>query len=118
MVSGKGNLPYQERLDKLGLTSLQVRRERGDKIDTYKILTGKVDVQPDIWFTTLGDRVGAASTRSTSGHLNLERREAKSDVRLHQFSVRVVPSWNSLPDIVKKQETLNSFKNAYDNMKI
>ena len=83
MVSGKGNLPYQERLDKLGLTSLQVRRERGDMIDTYKILSGKVDVQPDIWFTTLGDRVGAASTMSTIG-----RREAKLDVRLHKFSVR------------------------------
>ena len=116
-VSGIGSLPYEERLDKLGLTSLQVRRGRGDMIDTYKILTGKVDVQPDIWFKPLNGREGAASTRSSSGFLNLERREANSELRRNQFSVRVVPSWNSLPDHVKQQETLNSFKNALDNIK-
>ena len=85
-------------------------------VETYKILTGKVDVDHNIWFTPLEQREGAASTRATSGHLNLARREAKQEIRRHQFSMRVVPQWNSLPDKVKKQETLNSFKNAYDNI--
>ena len=74
-VSGMGNLPYQERLDKLGLTSLHARRERGDMIESFKIRTGKVDVQQNIWFTPLTSREGAASTRAKSGHLNLTRRE-------------------------------------------
>ena len=111
-----GNLPYEERLAKLGLTTLQARRERGDMIESFKIITGKVDVQPGLWFTPLTSREGAASTRATSGHLNLARREAKSEVRKNQFSVRVVPKWNALPDQVKTQESLNSFKNAYDNL--
>ena len=110
-------MTYQERLDKLGLTTLQDRRERGDLIESYKIITGKVDVEPDIWFNPLTSREGAASTRATSGYLNLARGEAKSDIRKNQFSVRVVPKWNALPDMVKNQETLNSFKNAYDNLK-
>ena len=110
-----GNLPYEERQAKLGLTTLQARRERGDMIESFKIITGKVDVDPDIWFTPLSSREGAASTRATSGHLNLARKQANSEVRRNQFSVRIVPKRNALPDHVKTQETLNSFKNAYDN---
>ena len=116
-VSGIGNLPYEERLDRLGLTTLQARRERGDMVETYKIITGKVDVMPSTWFSPLTSRDGAASTRATSGYLNLARREASSEMRKNQFSVRVVPMWNSLPDQVKSQDTLNNFKNAYDNTK-
>ena len=115
-MSGIGSLLYEERLDKLGLTTLQARRERGDMIETYKIITGKVDVQPSTWFSPLEIREGAASTRATSGHLSLARTEAKSDLRKNQFAVRVVPKWNALPDLVKSQETLNNFKNAYDNL--
>ena len=115
-VSGMGSLPYEERLRRLGLTTLQARRERGDMVETFKILNGKVDVDKNIWFTPLVNREGAASTRATSGHMNLARGEAKHDLRKHQFSVRVVPKWNLLPDQVKSQETLNSFKNAYDSI--
>ena len=113
-----GSLPYEERLGRLGLTTLLARRERGDMIETYKIITNKVDVQPSIWFDPLTSREGAASTRSTTGHSNLARKEAKSETRLNQFSVRVVPKWNALPDEVKSQPSLNCFKNAYDNLQI
>ena len=115
MVSGMGNLTYEERLAKLGLTTLQDRSVRGDMIETYKILTDKVDVNPDTWFTPIGSREGAASTRASDGHLNLARKVATSEVRKNQFSVRVVPVWNALPDGVKTQESLNCFKNAYDD---
>ena len=114
-MSGIGSLSYAERLSRLGLTTLHARRDRGDMIETFKIVTGKVDVEPNIWFTSMTDREGAASTRATSGHLNLARREAKSEGRQNQFSCRVVPRWNALPDQVKAQDSLNNFKNAYDN---
>ena len=117
MVSGMGHLTYDERLVRLGLTSLEDRRGRGDMIETYKILTRKTDVNPDTWFTPMGSREGAASTRATTGHLNLARRQASSEIRQNQFSVRVVQPWNSLPEAVKTQETLNLFKNAYDDFK-
>ena len=38
---GLNKLSYQERLQRLGLTTLEERRERGDLITVYKILTGK-----------------------------------------------------------------------------
>ena len=109
-----GGLPYEERLRRLGLTTLQARRERGDMIEAYKIITGKVDVDPAIWFTPLTNREGAS--RSTTGQLNQARRKAKSEARLNQFSVRIVPKWNALPNEVKTQPSLNFFKNAYDNL--
>ena len=85
-VSGIGSLSYDERLRRLGLTTLLARRDRGDMIETFKIVTGKVDVEPSIWFTPLTNREGAASTRATSGHLNLARKEAKSEGRQNQLS--------------------------------
>ena len=64
-VSGIGSLPYEESLDRLGLTTLQARRERSDMIETYKITTGKVDVKPSIWFPPLASREVAASAKAT-----------------------------------------------------
>ena len=110
-------MSYQERLERLDLTTLKERRERGDAIEAYKILTNKYDVEASTWFTPLVNRDGAASTRATSGFLNLDRREARSDMRQNQFSIRVIPKWNELPDEVKNQTTLNGFKNNYDDYK-
>ena len=78
-----GSLLYEERLDRLGLTTLKARRPRGDMIENYKIITNKVDVQSSIWFDPLTSREGAASTRATTGHCNLARKEAKSETRLN-----------------------------------
>ena len=70
-VSGLGNLPYEERLHRLGLTTLEDRRERGDLIETYKIITGKVDVDPCTLFTPLTTGELLANTRATIGSFNL-----------------------------------------------
>ena len=47
MVKGCHRLSYEERLKYCGLTTLEKRRVRGDLIETYKILTNKVEVQHD-----------------------------------------------------------------------
>ena len=43
LIEGVGVLPYGERLNKLGLTTLAERRIRGDLIETFKILSGIVN---------------------------------------------------------------------------
>ena len=48
-------LPYEERLRKLKLTTLEERRVRGDMIETYKIITGKEKVNPNKFFQMLPD---------------------------------------------------------------
>jgi len=50
LVNGYRKLPCEERLRKLGLTTLQTRRLRGDLIETFKIITGKEQVNRETFF--------------------------------------------------------------------
>ena len=56
MVSKLKKLPYESRLHRLGLTTLERRRIRGDLIETFKILTGieKVDMEHFFEFSDTG----------------------------------------------------------------
>jgi len=49
-VTGLKNKTYQQRLKILGIPSLELRRKRGDLTETYKILTGKEDIDRDQLF--------------------------------------------------------------------
>ena len=113
MTSGLSSGTYMERLAELDLTTLEERRQRGDMIQTWKILHGHDDVKEETWFTRK-NRVSTVNTRLNSSPFNLELKRAKSELRNNSFSIRVVNSWNSLPDLVKGSTTLNSFKNSYD----
>ena len=107
---------YEERLSKLGMRTLQDRRLRGDMIETYKILTGKCDVDPHTWFTLNSETPSIIGTRSQSSYLHLRHPPApNSELCNNFFSHRVVSYWNQLPDHVKMVESTNNFKNAYDN---
>ncbi len=49
-VAGIRHLPYEERLEPVGLHSLQRRRLRADLITAFKIFTGLLDVDPNFRF--------------------------------------------------------------------
>ena len=55
MVTNLKGKNYTQRLEELGLTTLEERRERGDLIQAYKVLTGKeselLDLVPDVCST-------------------------------------------------------------------
>ena len=50
MVPALRNKPYEERLAALGLTKLVERRYRGDMIETYKIISGKENINRENFF--------------------------------------------------------------------
>ncbi len=50
LVTGMRHLPYEERLQRLGLYSLQRRRRRADLITAFKIFTGLLDIDPNLFF--------------------------------------------------------------------
>ena len=124
MVSDKSGTTYEERLRSVGLSSLRERRERGDAIKTFKTLKGFNKIDGRNWFEISGP--DARATRRTTSvseegetrrEGSLYRQNFKLEVRKNFFTVRVVAIWNALPDWVREQQTINSFKNAYDRWK-
>ena len=108
-VAGLSKQPYEDRLRKLNLPSLQHRRRRGDMIMTYKILTDKVNLEKESFFTLSSNR-----TNRGSHPLKLAKKKASKDTSLNKFSTRVVNDWNSLPSHVVMAPTTNDFKSKLD----
>jgi len=104
------NKTYQQRLKILGIPSLELRRKRGDLIETYKILAGKEDIDRDQLFQL------TSNINSTRGHrLKLSKKHCRINVRKFFFSQRVVDSWNSLPSDIVESPSINTFKNRLDD---
>ncbi len=110
LVPALRNLQYEERLKRLGLTTLEDRRERGDMIETYKLITGKEDINPGKFFTMATVRGDPELTHN----MKLYKNSFRLDVRKYNFSQRVIDKWNSLDkDVVESLKT-SGFKRKYD----
>ena len=108
LVHGLRLLPYDERLKILKVPSMESRVQRGDLIETFKILTGKVAVDADRFFEKNQDE-------RTRGHqLKLKKRSSRSQLRAKFFANRVVTPWNNLPEEVVSATSTNSFKMRLD----
>ena len=108
LIHGMENLTYQDRLIKSGLYSLECRRQRGDLIETFKILKGLEDVQADKFFTL------SHNTSTRGGTHKVFKPRFNTNVRGKFFSQRSIDLWNSLPDSIKNMKTVISFKGSLD----
>ena len=67
-----------------GLTTLDMRKLRGDHIDVFKILNGHENVDPNIFFKIKTGKI-------TRGHdLKLVKGQSRLDFRKYSFSQRTV----------------------------
>ena len=116
MVAGLKGKTYQDKLKEVGLTSLEDRRDRGDMIQTFRIIHGLDSVEAGTWFQMAGDRAreGAVNTRQSRDITRLVEGESNYENRRHFFSQRVPSRWNSLPESTRQQTTVLGFKAAYD----
>ena len=90
MVSNFQAKNYEDKLREAGMTTLEQRRERGDLIHMYRIMTGKDDIPYTTWFQRMADRDGGANTRAVSGHLNVvPPADSAKEFRKNFFSQRV-----------------------------
>jgi hypothetical protein len=104
------NLPYETRLRKLELTTLEKRRERGDLIQMYKIINGLEEVH-----LTKGPNFVVSDYFTRGNSLKLRRELVKNCTpRFNFLTNRVVENWNSLPEEIVKARNLNSFKAKID----
>ena len=109
MVRGMKNMSYTERLQILRITSLERRRQRGDLIEMYTILTGKECIDSNKFFQ-LTD-----SDHNLRGHsLKLFKPRCRLSSRLHTFSQRSIDIWNALPQAVITATSVNNFKSRLD----
>ena len=100
-------LGYEERLRRLGLTTLEERRMRGDMITTYKYVKG-IDKMDRGEFLRV-------SKRESRGHrYRLLKKRSMNDGRKFFFVNRVVESWNGLGKEVVEAHTVSAFKAKYD----
>jgi len=103
LACGFKKLSYEERPRGAGLTTLEVRRQRGDLIKCYKLLTGKENIDPHQFFR-LSDNV-----HGLCGHsLKLFLDRCHPDLRKYFFSQSVISVWNSLPQHVVNATSVNS----------
>lgn len=100
-------LSYEDRCSRLNLTTLRERRQRGDLIQTYKILSGYYTVSLDIL------------RNSDQGHLRghskkLCKEKCSRLCRRNFLSNRVVYVWNTLDQGTVDAPSVNIFKNRLD----
>ena len=91
-LPGFHKLTYKDRLRRLHLPSLELRRLQVDLVWCYKILFGIVDTPTEDFFVL-------STYAPTRGHqYKLFKKLHVSRTRANFFRERVVNSWNSLPD--------------------
>ncbi|CAH2108818.1 unnamed protein product [Euphydryas editha] len=104
------NKSYEERLRVLRLTTLKERRERGDLIETFKILHGHYDL---VNFDKLLFQY-SQNTHLRGHHLKLSKAKSYNNSHKYFFANRVVEAWNRLPPDVISAQSTNQFKNRLD----
>ena len=102
-IIGLGDLPYEERLKRLDLFSVQGRLLRADLILVWKIFAGECAINCAQFFT-----LNISSRRGHSRKLYLPK--TQRDTRKRFFSVRVVKAWNSLTEQTVTATSLTQFK--------
>ena len=102
------DLTYEERCKKFGITTLEKRRVRGDMIETFKIIYGYENIDRNIFF-----EFADGSTRSNMCKLK-KREHLRTTTRANTFSVRIVNTWNALPEHVVTAPSISAFKQRLD----
>ena len=103
---------YSDRLKILKIESLEYRRLKMDLILVYKILNNLIDLDISKFFT-ISQINNKYNLRRHS--LYLENPKSQSTLRRNFFSVRILNTWNNLPNTIVTSETLPLFKNKLSN---
>ena len=104
LIPDVSHLSYHDRLQILGLTTLELRRVRGDMIQVFKYLSGSDSL------TTCSFLKVCTNTRLHGHCKKLAKCFSRLDIRKFSFSQRVVNNWNSLPEWVINSSSVHCFK--------
>lgn len=103
------SVTYEERIKLYGIPTLKARRDRGDLIETFKILNGDYHLNPGNDFFIM------SSNRHLRGHSKkLSTEKCSSLTRKNFLTNRVVYRWNVLGEPTVGAPNKNIFKNRLD----
>ena len=103
------DVPYEDRLRKINLPSLEFRQLRGDMLQVFKIAHNFYD--PD---TTSSIFKFNKNSRLRGHNFKIIKQRVNKSKYASFFSNRVVNSWNNLPSYIVNAKTINEFKNSFD----
>ena len=109
MITECRGLSYENRLEVLGLISIEARQTRGDLIQVFKLIKGVDNVDYREFFQL------AVNSRTRGHSFKICKVRSRLEIRKNFFSQRVVNEWNELPSYVVEAESVNAFKNRLDN---
>ena len=110
MINDIGLLPYSERLEILGLTTLAEIRARRDLIEVYK-------AKHDFSFTNNVFKFGRSGLNLLSKFCPISNAKCNT-VKRNCLNERVREYWNKLPNDIKMAPNINSFKNQLESYKL
>ena len=103
MIPDLKDLPYEHRLAKTKLWSLEYTRTKADLIEVYKIIHGLSTVRFNTFFEF-------SHNERTRGHSLKLHKKTWFDGSQHFFSERIFNKWNTLSEDTVSGSSLNSFK--------
>ena len=110
-IKGLQNISYEERLKRIKLPSLEYRQLRNDMIQVFKIAKNFYD---PVSTNTVFDFANNSRLR---GHIfKINKQHTNKSKYKNFFSNRVVNNWNRLPNDIVNAESLNDFKNKFDEL--
>ena len=109
MAPSLRDLPYEERLPRLKLSTLEKRRKREDFIAVYKASKGLEKIGREDLFVW--------NNRNIKGHeKKLKRTACKRDKKKkYSFPYRSIETWNKLDAEVINTRNVHDFKSKLDN---
>ena len=109
MVIELRGMEYEERLEILGLTTLDNRRKRGDMIQIYKIMNGMESVGINMGPDKRDKNIGRSHRHQIS-----RDKFVNTPMRDGFLSNRSATTCNLLPPEIAEAKTVNSFKARID----
>ena len=107
LIPELSNKSYKDRLKALHLPTLKYRRYRGDMIELFKILKGIYDPLCIPQFDLV--QISEDIIRTRGNTYKLIQHHCYYDLRKFNFTNRVIPVWNSLPNHIVSADTINTF---------
>jgi hypothetical protein len=122
MVEECKGLDYEERLRRLGLTTLETRRLRADLVEVYKILIGEEGLRRGDFFTGMNGLEelvggGRGGMRLRGNKWKLHKRRFRIDCSKYSFGNRVIKWWNKIPDsVIEGEGGIGGYKGRLDKL--